>query len=337
MVALVAIVIVAGIVAPAEGSIPRSVDDQSLRAALAAAQRPVATSADPGYRLLARASAGYGLLPRVSARAGSCLSGKRHVGAIDFLAEAQRPGIKEFSLKLAEGVCDGPSMYQFALNNPVDFTDPLGLDAIAIALVDYEITVGERRVPYLGHAAVITIDDSGGTKYFEYGRYDRARIGLTKNRTIPDVELGPNGLPTEESLRNVFRRVLKYAGQESRIQAAYFVTDEESSAKMTSYAWSCHKQNADPERQPYSSLSHNCATFAEDVLEAGGVELPIILDPRPNGRAPVWQSKADFSMKYSPKEDKLRVNESFSTANKKEILEWKALPFWKRAFKKKPH
>jgi len=122
----VAIVAVAGIAAPAEGSIPRGVDDQSLRAALAAAERPADTST-AGYRLLARASAGYGLLPRASARAGSCLSGKRHVGAIGFLAEAQRPGIKGFSLKLAEGVCDGPSMYQFAGYDPVNNGDPLGL------------------------------------------------------------------------------------------------------------------------------------------------------------------------------------------------------------------
>ncbi len=131
MVALVALLAVAGTVAPAEGSIPRRLDDVSLYAALAATARPVATTSYPtaGYRLLShpRASAGYGLLPRASARAGSCLSGKQHLGAIGFLTETQRLGNRQLSLDLAVGVCDGPSMYQAFGYDAVNMGDPMGL------------------------------------------------------------------------------------------------------------------------------------------------------------------------------------------------------------------
>jgi len=76
VVVLLAIVTVAGIALPAEGSIPRDVDDQRLLLALAAEQRPVGTSAT-AYRLLGhpRAASGYGLLPRAPSRVGRDLRG----------------------------------------------------------------------------------------------------------------------------------------------------------------------------------------------------------------------------------------------------------------------
>jgi len=40
--------------------------------------------------------------------------------------------------------------------------------------------------------------------------------------------------------------------------------------------------NEDLGRKSYSSLTNNCGTFMVDVIEAGGIDLPWILDPRPN-------------------------------------------------------
>jgi hypothetical protein len=106
---------------------------------------------------------------------------------------------------------------------------------------------------------------------------------------------------------------------------------------MNQYAWQCVERNADPKREPYSIWSKNCGTFAEDVVKAGGVKLSGILDPRPNARVLVWQSEADFSIEYDPETDELKVEETFFTATKEEILAWKALSPWKRIFAKKPH
>lgn len=106
---------------------------------------------------------------------------------------------------------------------------------------------------------------------------------------------------------------------------------------MTDYAWQCVKRNEDPTREPYSTWSNNCGTFVEDVIEAGEEKLPLVLDPRPNARVVAWQSEADFSIEFDPETGKLDVPEEFFTANKKEILRWKALPPWKRVFTEKPH
>lgn len=41
-------------------------------------------------------------------------------------------------------------------------------------------------------------------------------------------------------------------------------------------------QNSDPNREPYDLTDNNCMTFVQDVLEAGGVDTPWMIDPRPN-------------------------------------------------------
>jgi len=234
-------------------------------------------------------------------------------------------------------------MYQGFLNSPLNYKDPLGTDALSIAFVDYEIAVGDLRLPFLGHAAVVTIAGSPSrhqrlsTKYFEYGRYDAAQLGETRNRRISDLDVGPNGLPTRESLNALLHEISEQFGQGSRVRAAYFVTDDESTAQMNAYAQECIKRNSDPDREPYSIWSNNCGTFTEDVVEAGDVDLPIILAPHPNARVNAWQAKADFSIEYDPETGKLDVPEEFFTADKSEILRWKALPFWKRIFTRKPH
>jgi RHS repeat-associated protein len=246
------------------------------------------------------------------------------------------PDLARFITPDPMGYLDSPNPYQYAGNNPFNFTDPLGLDAVAIAYVDYEIAVGDRRYPYLGHAAVITIDDTGFTKYFEYGRYDPAKRGLTRSPGVPNVTIGSNGLPTRESLKRLLRSVSQASGQNSRISAAYFATDAASTAKMTRYGLNCVDRNKDPNREPYSTWSNNCGTFVEDVLGAGGVRLPMNLDPRPNGRVPTWEVNADFAIEYDPTTDELKADDRLFTASKEEILEWRALPFWKRPFVPKP-
>lgn len=148
--------------------------------------------------------------------------------------------------------------------------------------------------------------------------------------------LGPNGLPTRDSLKRVLKAVSVQSGKNSRIKAGYFVTDDDQAGRMNEYPLSCVARNDAPKREPYSIWNNNCGTSAEDVLEAGGVDLPLIADPRPNGRASVWQEEADFSIEYDPKTDQLKVDEAFFTVSKSELLAWKALPFWKRVFTKKP-
>jgi hypothetical protein len=51
---------------------------------------------------------------------------------------------------------------------------------------------------------------------------------------------------------------------------------------MSKYAKDRMDNNRNPDRDPYSLTSNNCATFMRDVLEAGGENPPWMIDPRPN-------------------------------------------------------
>ncbi|MDC0740688.1 hypothetical protein [Polyangium mundeleinium] len=55
----------------------------------------------------------------------------------------------------------------------------------------------EVKISGLGHAGVLIINGkTGETRYFEYGRYDAARIGLVREHSVSDVKVESDGTPT---------------------------------------------------------------------------------------------------------------------------------------------
>ncbi len=65
---------------------------------------------------------------------------------------------------------------------------------------------------------------------------------------------------------------------------------------------------ADPSKQgDYSLLGNNCATFCEDVLDAGGENRDVSLINTPENVMQELQDVADFSAYYGPEEDKLTI------------------------------
>ncbi len=48
--------------------------------------------------------------------------------------------------------------------------------------------------------------------------------------------------------------------------------------------------NSDPKREPYALRNNNCASFMKGTLEAGGVDTPWMVDPRPNSYIEELQS-----------------------------------------------
>ena len=83
----------------------------------------------------------------------------------------------------------------------------------------------------LGHSGVVLIDnETGATKYYEYGRYPSnvpglVGVGLPANKgnirtvPIPDVEISESGLPTKESLTNIFKQLSAKAGKGNTVIA----------------------------------------------------------------------------------------------------------------------
>jgi RHS repeat-associated protein len=177
------------------------------------------------------------------------------------------------------GMVDGPNRYLYSHNSPLNFVDPEGTDAIYVAFPDYEIAVGSERLRALGHAGVVLIDEeTGHTRYYEYGRYDSAGRGIVRRRTIPNLEMR-DGEPTDESLRRVLASVARQSGHDTKLEGAY--VEGADFDDMKDYAESRQADNSDDEREPYDVTSRNCGTFAQSVIEAGGADVPAMVDPRP--------------------------------------------------------
>jgi hypothetical protein len=233
----------------------------------------------------------------------------------DILSSPQR--LPELSRKLA--------VYSYVLHNPLSFTDPDGRDAIAIAFPDYKIRAHpdiainhtfktrfgdipfkfthEGKYGNLGHAGIVLIDNKTGyTRYFEYGRYDKEKLGIVRTMRVPNVKIGKDGLPTKDSLTKLMATISRQSGQGGKVEGAYVQNGNYSS--MLDYSQGRIKSNTDPERESYGLWSNQCMTFSKDMLESGGVETPSMIDPRPNGY--IGKLQNSFSpVNYDPKSGKL--------------------------------
>jgi RHS repeat-associated protein len=158
--------------------------------------------------------------------------------------------------------------YAYAVNNPYVFADRDGRDGIPVVFPDYKITIGPVKVPGLGHAGVLLINNKNGqTKYYEYGRYDKAGKGIVRNLPVSNVTMGKDGKPTSESLQKVLGQISDKAGHGGAVEGAYVKNDNFNA--MQSYAEGRMAKNTDSSRDSYSITSNNCATFATGVVNSG--------------------------------------------------------------------
>ncbi len=179
--------------------------------------------------------------------------------------------------------------YSYAHDNPFKYVDPSGHDAIPVVFPDYKISTPVGRIGGLGHAGIVLVNaNNGATRYYEYGRYDTEGKGLVQRADVPDVVMGKDGRPTPESMSKLLSAVSKKAGHGTRVEGAYVKSD--SYEKMVKYAEGRKAANADPNRKPYGITGNNCGTFMKDTLEAGGVDTPWMIDPRPNSYIKELQS-----------------------------------------------
>ena len=178
---------------------------------------------------------------------------------------------------------DGLNWYTYAVSNPLMYVDPSGLDAIPIVFKDYLIETLIGRLPHLGHAGVLLINnETGYTRYYEYGRYDKPeKLGIARNVRVSNVQINEQtGLPTTESLNEVLKTISEKAGQGGVIAGAYIKNDDFDS--MDKFAQEWVNKSDDLGRKKYSLYTWNCLHFVKEVIEAGGVDMPKIISPRPN-------------------------------------------------------
>jgi hypothetical protein len=156
-------------------------------------------------------------------------------------------------------------------------------DAIPFVPDEIEVPKTKNRVPYLGHAGILFFDAKGRTRYYEYGRYDVAEVGLVRKHTLPDLRLLPGGKPAIGSLVTVLHRVSTLAGHGGRISAAYIELPAGAFELMLRYTQRRMDANTNPHRPRYALMSNSCLHFMKAVAEAGGAKMPDVLDPRPAG------------------------------------------------------
>ncbi|HEX8199446.1 MAG TPA: hypothetical protein VF590_03085 [Isosphaeraceae bacterium] len=179
---------------------------------------------------------------------------------------------------------------------------------IPIVFPDYLIGTPAGKLPELGHAGVLLIQGTTGlTKYYEYGRYDPpANRGLVKKRSVPDVMIDKKtGKPTLDSLAKTLKVISREAGQGGRIEGAY-IEKANSFPLAMKYAETRLKDNKNPRREEYKILSNSCLHFMRKTTEAGGVNTPWLVDPRPNSY--IGELRGDFQdLDYDPKADQVKI------------------------------
>lgn len=182
---------------------------------------------------------------------------------------------------------------------------PVEIDLIPLTDID-NFAIPPTRVSDLGHAGVLLIRGRDGlTKYFEYGRYDAASLGIVRRIPVPNVRIGRDGKPTETSLARVFAHISRRSGQNGRVAGVY-IEQESSFDRMLRFAQDRLAANSDASREPYALLTNSCLHFAIDVAEAGGADLPTPLDPRPSGYLTTLR-QSFRSIDYDPRTQELTL------------------------------
>jgi RHS repeat-associated protein len=161
------------------------------------------------------------------------------------------------------------NMYAYALNNPLNMTDPTGKDAAA---VNFNGMVGG-----LGHEAIVSINPDGSAQFASFGPAQqnwKGGWGLSEpgqvqtSTSLPTIQFGADGLPTNASMDALKSAVAKIEGVDAKTFGInYFKTTPQETANLN--AWIA-QQKASPGQ--YRVCSTNCANFTKQgLLTAGAI------------------------------------------------------------------
>jgi len=109
---------------------------------------------------------------------------------------------------------------------------------------------------------VVSVDPkTGATRYYEFGRYTDKECGNVMRRPVPDLKIGANGLPTRESLDNLYVYISHQYGKDSNLAVTYY-QDSDYQATIE------YAERFTRNHPCYSIFGNNCKSFAEDAATA---------------------------------------------------------------------
>ncbi|EGT0667907.1 RHS repeat-associated core domain-containing protein [Citrobacter werkmanii] len=177
------------------------------------------------------------------------------------------------------GLKGGLNPYTYPLN-PVQFVDPLGLAVCKVLFPDYPIEYSPVKTStwLSGHGGILDYDNKGVTGYYEYGRYAPSTKGVTgvklptddgnvRKISIPNLTMGNDGNPTDESWNKLKESLSSVVGHNNRVE----LTCDKNADQQATYDY-INKIASNKDRDKYSwnpFSSNHCRTFSENAFKEG--------------------------------------------------------------------
>lgn len=191
----------------------------------------------------------------------------------------------------------------WAQGQPPDAPASYNGEGILIAFPDYPVNTDTwyGNAQNVGHAGALMISPTGGTRYYEFGRYPPGN-GTVRKVPIPDATIGANGKATPASLKAILRKLSDFSGKKGRIRAAYFVNMD--------FGAMATKASENPPR--YDILNFNCGHFALGVMHSGNpkIDKPTIINVSPNNVVDEYIEEGNAEILYNYQTDALSIGDS---------------------------
>jgi RHS repeat-associated protein len=157
--------------------------------------------------------------------------------------------------------------YVYAVNNPLRYGDPDGLDALLINYTDGALG--------FGHVGIMALNPDGSGFYGGFNPVRAGRpidAGIVKSMSFPagSVAFGDGGRPTIASLGRLREQLARLDGKSPQaIRIRHIKTSEAETTALAVYI----KQNINSPGQ-YNAFTNSCLDFCVRGLEQAGIPAP---------------------------------------------------------------
>ena len=162
--------------------------------------------------------------------------------------------------------------YVYGMDNPLSFTDPDGLDAIA---VNFSKEVGFWIVQG-GHEGIVEVDRASGqatyARFGPLGGPDSVGNGEGEVQTVelPPLTFRSDDLPTDASYRALTTQLASIEGQDaSTVRLNYFKTSPADTLALKNWINGIYAASKARKAPRYDVAKQNCAVFTICGLIAG--------------------------------------------------------------------